>query len=184
MNPSIDPSHLPLRDIHLPDPVGWWPPAPGWWIIAALVLAGLAYAAVLRYRRRRHRAALQAVARIAAALAAGEEPVHCVQQLSTVLRRFAMTLAGHMPGAPSEAHSAPAFAGATARSAGPALVGVAGLTGARWLEYLDARWNRADFRGIGAALAHAPYAPPARVSREEAETLARLCSDWIRAQRV
>ena len=30
---------LQLHDIHLPDPAGWWPPAPGWWILALLLLA-------------------------------------------------------------------------------------------------------------------------------------------------
>jgi hypothetical protein len=28
-----------LRDWHLPDPIQWWPPAPGWWISAAVFLA-------------------------------------------------------------------------------------------------------------------------------------------------
>ena len=28
----------PLRDIHGIDPAPWWPPAPGWWATAALVL--------------------------------------------------------------------------------------------------------------------------------------------------
>ncbi|HEU4619414.1 MAG TPA: DUF4381 domain-containing protein [Gammaproteobacteria bacterium] len=166
MNPSVDVSQLPLRDIHLPAPVGWWPPAPGWWFLALLALAGLAYAGLIYYRRRSHRSALKAIARVAAALDAGEEPARCVQVLSTVLRRFAMTLA--------------AAPGRSPASGGPA---VAGLTGRRWLEYLDARWTRADFCGPGAALAHAPYAPPARVRRDEARELARLCRDWVKAQR-
>ena len=31
-------NELELRDIHLPDTSLWWPPAPGWWITAALLL--------------------------------------------------------------------------------------------------------------------------------------------------
>ena len=32
---------LPLRDLHLPDAIGWWPLAPGWWVLIALSLLGL-----------------------------------------------------------------------------------------------------------------------------------------------
>ena len=48
-----------LKPNHLPDPVSWWPPAPGWWMLAALTLAALAliiwlivkYIRKTRYRR-------------------------------------------------------------------------------------------------------------------------------------
>lgn len=42
-----------LRDIHLPEPVGWWPPAPGWWILALLLFLSLFF--TTRYLIARHR---------------------------------------------------------------------------------------------------------------------------------
>jgi hypothetical protein len=47
-----------LRDIHLPAEPSWWPPAPGWWLLALLVLVVAAMAAWLwrrHWRLRRQR---------------------------------------------------------------------------------------------------------------------------------
>ena len=30
-------TELPLKDIHLPDAISWWPPAIGWWLLALLI---------------------------------------------------------------------------------------------------------------------------------------------------
>ncbi len=49
-NPTLE----QLRDIHLPEAVHWWPPAPGWWLVAALLLAltiWLSRSLQARYRR-------------------------------------------------------------------------------------------------------------------------------------
>lgn len=42
-----------LHDIHLPQPGGFWPPAPGWWLVALVALLLVAWAIVLLLRRRR-----------------------------------------------------------------------------------------------------------------------------------
>lgn len=42
-----------LRDIHLPDPVSWWPPAPGWYAVLCLLilLSVLAWWLAKKWRR-------------------------------------------------------------------------------------------------------------------------------------
>jgi hypothetical protein len=82
-----------LRDIHLPDPVPFWPPAPGWWLVAALVVA-LAVAWQLVLRRRRKSAELRALRlldELAEAYAADRDPVALCSGLSALLRRIGLT---------------------------------------------------------------------------------------------
>ncbi len=166
MNQTIDYTQLPLRDIHLPAAIGWWPPAPGWWLLAALVLAGLALYAVHYYRGRHKRAALRAMTRVQQALEQGAEPVACLQSASTILRRFAMTSV-----------AAPRGAAET--------LDVPGLIGERWLKFLDGRWGRTEFSaGAGRRLLAAPYARPNSIDRAAALELTGLCTAWVAAQPV
>jgi len=159
MNESFDYSQIPLRDIHMPGAIAWWPPAPGWWILVAL-LAGVCALAAWRYARGyRRRAALRTLERIYSDLQAGEPVAACLPVVSSVVRRFAMVVA-----------------------ASPR--GIAGLVGERWLTWLDSQWERTQFtNGPGRALARAPYAPPATFSSEDALALTRVCIDWVRAQK-
>ena len=160
MNPVLDPGQLPLRDIHLPDAIGWWPPAIGWWILVGAVLVA-AVVWILRYRGAwRHRAASAEFRAALEALRGGADPALCAQSLSTTLRRFAMTLSDR----PER---------------------MAGLAGEPWLVYLDSRWEREAFtRGAGRGLLSAPYADAARLDREHYMELGLLCQAWVEAQRV
>lgn len=165
MNPT-DFSQLPLRDIHLPGPIGWWPLAPGWWLLVTVLLAGLAAYAVHFYLARHRRVAVRALERVRAALEQGAEPVACLQNVSTVLRRFAMTTV------------APQRAGGGAPD-------VPGLIGNAWLEYLDSRWSRGGFlTASGRRLLAAPYARPNSIERTTALELTALCLEWLAAQPV
>lgn len=40
-----------LRDIALPDPIGFWPPAPGWWILFLVALGLIVWAIIVINRR-------------------------------------------------------------------------------------------------------------------------------------
>lgn len=78
---------LPLRDVHPGTAPSWWPPAPGWWILAVLVLAIVAVLAAWRLRKRRRRIVIarsfdEAVDRT-------HSPAEQVAAMSELLRRAA-----------------------------------------------------------------------------------------------
>jgi hypothetical protein len=111
----MDPNQLPLRDLHLPPPVDWWPLAPGWWLVLALVLLGLAWLVRRAWQKRQlhapRRHAVRALARIEAAYLEHRNPVVLARQASELLRRAMLAYA------PRDE--------------------VAGLTGESWLAWLD-----------------------------------------------
>ena len=160
MNPALDPTQLPLRDIHLPEAIGWWPPAVGWWLLAGVLLVGVAVWALRHRAGWRQRVALAELTAALAALRAGGDPALCAQRFSITLKRFAMTLSDR----PER---------------------VAGLAGEPWLAYLDSRWEREAFsQGAGRGLLSAPWVAAGRLDRERCLELGVLCQAWIKAQRA
>ncbi len=143
-----------LRDIHLPPLPPWWPPAPGWWILALLGLAAFGYGihqGLRAWRRRRpRRAAVRAVAELRRRLQSGESPEVVTAELSTLVRRAAMSR--H----PRER--------------------VAGLTGRDWLAFLDDDQHHFT-TGIGRCLATAPYT---REQTVDLEALLSVCEQWLK----
>ncbi len=93
-----------LADIHLPEPVGFWPPAPGWWILFFLLCAAIFWAARRYYAGwKLTRARLFAIAELDKQLAAlrrqseGRPPEDIaalnlvfVSDVNAVLRRVAI----------------------------------------------------------------------------------------------
>lgn len=87
-----------LRDIQLPEPIGWWPLAPGWWVLAFALLALLAWSSRKlwkTYRRKRvYRAQQQwltdEVRQIE--LQAQQEPQIALNRLSQLVRRCALQM--------------------------------------------------------------------------------------------
>ena len=82
-----DPASLSkLHDIVVPDPVSWWPMAPGWWIVLALVFTLLLHLAVRRLRKWHADAYRRAALReLEASANAG--------QVAVILRRTALAIA-------------------------------------------------------------------------------------------
>ena len=148
------PNELPLRDIHLPEPLSWWPPAPGWWLLGLLLLLTPALLWLWRRRLRVRRAALARLGAIESELAAGADPHTLAMALSTLLRRVVLT---YRPRAD-----------------------VAALTGAAWRAELDAL---AGPRGrlseqVAQQLSTAPYNPRAPFDAAAAVAEVRR---WLRA---
>ena len=105
----MKPAPLPLRDIHLPTPVSWWPLAEGWWLcVALLLLAAMALAWWWRGTpsRRARRAALAELGEIENHYARAGDGHACAQAMSRLLRRLAL-LAGDTRAAHSRGDALP-----------------------------------------------------------------------------
>lgn len=132
----MNPEEIPLRDLHLPALTGWWPLAPGWWILIGLALCGLGYLAWRAFQRFRRNAprrrALSQLRYLQAEYAWSGDVALLVIRLSKLLRRAMLAYA------PRDE--------------------VAGLTGEDWLQWLDRGLpGRAFTKGPGRDIESLPY---------------------------
>src|SRR5690606_10438427 len=121
---------LPLRDVHMRRPPSWWPPAPGWWMLAAVAMVlFLGWAAWRWHKARRRRLAGRLFDQ---AVAAAATPAAQVAAISALLRRAARRVE---PGADA-------------------------LDGDAWLAFLDRGLAQDPFRhGPGALLRDGAFRP-------------------------
>lgn len=122
-----------LRGLHEPDPVSAWPPAPGWWIVALLVLFALVYFYIkaVRYNRKRayRRDAIHELMLAREDYRSTGDGHAYAQQILELLKRTALT----------------AYPNDSQR--------IAGLHGTAWLKFLDStcascNFNSAEGRGL------------------------------------
>ncbi len=83
-----------LRDVHLPEPVSWWPLAPGYWIVLALVVVALGMLAYwLRRQPKRNtqhlkQAALHEMAQLYSTWQADHNTAQYLRGLNGTLKRL------------------------------------------------------------------------------------------------
>ena len=143
---------LGLRDIRPPAEPAFWPPAPGWWVLLALLAASLVAAGARAWRAHRVRARRRRI------LAALDGISHQVQgpalaaEVSALLKRVALARFPRGEVAP--------------------------LTGPAWLAFLDRHGGAGRFTaGPGRVLAEGPYA---RALDLDPQALLDLAGDWVR----
>jgi hypothetical protein len=156
---------LPLRDIHLPDPVSWWPPAPGWWLVLGSIIAIAIFTLLIKKIRQRNllkNFALGELTNIHNQYENDNNKKILAQSLSILLRRVSVSFYPRK--------------------------NVASLTGEQWLQHLD---NTSDKKGFNTAEGHAlitaPYLPEGKNPGDNsnginADSLISLCKTWVLSQ--
>lgn len=155
--PSSPPKHAlaQLRDIHMPDPIGWWPPAVGWYVVAGIVIL-LLYGVIhysVRYwmNGRSKRRALRILAEYQQAYMQSRDSQVASARISELLKRVALVYYPRLE--------------------------VASLQGQAWINFLNQSSRALDFNLIAALLIECPYQP---ASKQDLLPLFDLAEQWIK----
>ncbi|MEQ9544924.1 MAG: DUF4381 domain-containing protein [Marinobacter sp.] len=146
-----------LRDIHLPQTGGFWPPAPGWWILFALILALLVAIAVFIHRKQRKNRWLTIARRELNQLAQHASPKPAwFAQLNTLLKQCARERY------PEERPEA--------------------MSGSRWADFLlkTSPGDQLASRSIVEAMVNSSWQPEASASPKQVLKFAR---SWLEGQK-
>ncbi len=166
MQTTLDPARLSnLRDIVEPPPIPWWPPAPGWYVVLAVLIGGACVGTYLWVRRWKanwyRRAALAKLQQLASDPTMRQTPRRMLCEVQELLKRTALVAF------PREQ--------------------VAPLTDNRWLEFLDRTSGMQEFTGgSGRRLIEAVYAPNSadRLTIADTDSVLQLSRSWIERHRI
>ncbi|WP_082859332.1 DUF4381 domain-containing protein [Microbulbifer sp. Q7] len=154
MSPEMQSLLAQLKDIQEPAPIGWWPLAPGWWMLAGLIVA-LLFAAgwlLLRLREKRRRNLYRAEGvRLLRALDLDAPRV--VEAINILLKRVAVVTFGRDTCAP--------------------------LTGQRWINFLESAVDDSMPEAARRALLENLYSD-ANAALTDLQALRDFAIDWTR----
>jgi hypothetical protein len=147
-----------LKDIHMPASIGWWPLAPGWYLLGLLIilivlsvfLGGLRY----YHQNRAKRQALSVLERYQKDYLNHANSQLTAARLSELLKRVALV---YYP-----------------------RTRVASLQGQAWVDFLNATASHCDFTVVREHLINTPYQPPKSCDLTALFDLVKL---WIKQRR-
>ena len=156
---SVENPLVNLKDIHLPPPVSFWPPAPGWWILSVLLISSLFIGSVWFYRQHKKRKpkieALRILRDLQILYLNSQDEVASLRSLSNLLRRTALTFYDNDS--------------------------VASLQGSSWLEFLDKTGKTKEFsQGAGKILGNEVFQQKVN---PDLNALFPLVEKWISSSR-
>jgi len=151
---------IPIKDIHLPEAISWWPVAIGWWLLmVVLITAIIIFVIWFQHQSKQKEPKCKALSFRKQVMSELREIQNITDdrlflaQLSALLKRVAITQHGQ---------------------------NIAGLSGKKWLQFLDRQWNLHSFsQGIGLVLLDLPYQKNPRPDRH---MLLRISKNWLENQ--
>ena len=156
MNPT---DSLPLRDIHLPDPVSWWPPAMGWWflLLASVLVLWLLYIIIRKLLKPVLKKSAKAELAVVIAAYQQHQNKHLlIQQLSILLRRIGIS---YLP-----------------RNE------IAGVSGMQWYEKINQLASNNQFSDdMIQLLSRGPYQQNPQLDEHSINTLIDQTEHWVSA---
>ena len=164
----MDKQVLDLRDIHLPEPISWWPVSSGWWFLLAcfITIFVIIFFAKKYYKSKQlNREIRTEIQQIKKQFRRSKDKLELAQSLSVLLRRASISLYSEKK--------------------------VAGLTGDQWLAFLDktrtakSSTTMHNFQSeTGKALITAPYLPHTSDFDFDTKALIKICEDWLNTQKA
>tara|TARA_Y100001970_G_C14095387_1_gene782371 strand:- start:306 stop:791 length:486 start_codon:yes stop_codon:yes gene_type:complete len=144
-----------LKDIHIPQAISYWPPAPGWWILLGLnfliiIFLGLFF--LRRYKRfKLKKEALKILEDIQNNFEKNNNDTESLKRLSILIRRIALTFYSREE--------------------------IASLQGLDWLNFLDKSGKTEDFsKGLGVIFGEEIYKKNNKI---HSQSLFLIVRKWI-----